>query len=108
MKYLAIISITTVLVSAGKSGDICNRRNYDRGAGKIRSQCLDNEERTGGLCYPKCRPGYYGSVTRCMVNCPGKYSNQCGPEYCAASKGDCAKMIMTGNYNFNIDCQDYQ
>ena len=43
---------------------------YDRGVGVVASQCSATEDNFGGVCYPKCRDGYYPFGVTCYSSCP--------------------------------------
>lgn len=48
---------------------------FFKGEGKMPSTCVDGMENSVGLCYPKCRSGFYGVLTQCIQNCPDGYRN---------------------------------
>lgn len=50
-------------------GTSCWVDSYGRGAGRPLG-CASHEELKGGLCYPKCRPGYKSSALECEGRCP--------------------------------------
>lgn len=47
----------------------CWEDTYGRGVGRPLG-CASDEELKGGLCYPKCRPGYKSSALECEGRCP--------------------------------------
>ena len=91
MKFI-LLSIALSNLVAGKI-NVCRKRNYDRGVGKVRWRCREGESRRAGLCYTNCKDGYGELVTRCIMQCKDQYPVKCGLEFCAATKGDCAKIV---------------
>lgn len=66
MKWIA------VKVSAQKL-PFCWKQTYmNNGVVKVPMDCGPGEERDrdGLICYPKCREGYEGTITRCVAKCP--------------------------------------
>jgi len=51
-------SSVPLLMSSGESN--CWLRSYGRGVGKPISSCASDKDKSGALCYPKCRDGYKG------------------------------------------------
>jgi len=43
------------------------------------ASCKDDEDKDGGLCYPKCKPGYSGRVGLCIKDCPPGWDRTGGP-----------------------------
>lgn len=41
----------------------------------IRNPQPERLEQEIGLCYQKCKTGFSGSLTRCRVNCPSRYTD---------------------------------
>ena len=91
MKFILLLLAALQLISA--KINVCRKRNYDRGVGKIRWRCREGESRRAGLCYTNCKDGYGELVTRCIMQCKDQYPVKCGLEFCAATKRDCGKLI---------------
>ncbi len=54
----------------------CWRNTQVRDIGKIPVRCKSNEQDSGdGLCYDRCRSGYYNAVTMCVPECPAGFDN---------------------------------
>ncbi len=51
----------------------CYIDSYGRGAGYPLTECNSDEEKSGLLCYPKCRPGFTGAAFACWANCPSGF-----------------------------------
>lgn len=69
------------------SGPLCNlseSSSYGRGAGNAmkfhgtKLECKGNEDKDGGLCYPKCRDGYHGVGPVCHNNKELSYGRGAG------------------------------
>lgn len=58
-----------------KMDPTCWVKAYGRGVGKPISSCPDDKNKSGLLCYPKCRDGYYGVGPVCWQNCPSNFRN---------------------------------
>ncbi|XP_039281362.1 uncharacterized protein LOC120350719 [Nilaparvata lugens] len=54
--------------------------------------CEADEELDAGLCYPKCKPGYYGVAFVCWAEAPSNWVN-CGMG-AAKSSGSCTSAII--------------
>ena len=80
-------------VTSSESMNACRKKNYDRGVGKIRRECLEGESRNLGLCYTDCKPGYKPFVTRCQVECNGEFPVNCGAAFCATNKASCGSIV---------------
>ena len=63
------------------------KSSYGRGAG-IALTCRSDQDYDAGLCYAKCRVGYYGIGPVCWTNCQGSYGTPCGA-FCASSAIEC-------------------
>jgi len=50
-------------------GAFCAKPTYGRGGGEI-PDCSPGQEKDTGLCYNKCREGYYGVGPLCWKSCP--------------------------------------
>lgn len=48
------------------TGTQCTKKSYGRGVGKPLSTCSENTEKSGLLCYPKCKDGYKGEGPFCV------------------------------------------
>lgn len=59
------------------------KHSYGRGVGKP-LRCASGQEQYGALCYPKCRPGYYGLGPVCRAICSGETYEKGG--YCHKKK----------------------
>jgi hypothetical protein len=53
---------------------VTSKLGYDRGAGRP-LVCASNQEQQGGLCYPRCAPGYYGVGPVCWQQCKAGYAD---------------------------------
>lgn len=53
-----------------RAGDVCWRDSYGRGVGTIPGTCELYQEKSGLLCYPKCKKGYTGVAFVCWQDCP--------------------------------------
>jgi hypothetical protein len=53
-------------------GVSCKKPTYDRGVGKVPSNCGDDES-DAGLCYKKCKDGYKGVGPVCWEKCKDGY-----------------------------------
>ncbi len=61
--------------SAFAQGDVCWRDSYGRGVGTIPGNCEMHQDKSGLLCYPKCKKGYTGVSFVCWQDCPSGYRN---------------------------------
>ena len=71
---------------AKEAGDAMNipGKNALEGLGNMNLTCFgvscnDDEDKDGGLCYPKCKPGYTGRVGMCIKDCPDGWERTGGP-----------------------------
>jgi hypothetical protein len=71
---------------AKEAGDAMNipGKNALEGLGNMNLTCFGvscnaDEDKDGGLCYPKCRPGYSGKVGMCIKDCPTGWERTGGP-----------------------------
>eukprot|EP00470_Lotharella_oceanica_P016911 CAMPEP_0170198638 /NCGR_PEP_ID=MMETSP0040_2-20121228/68887_1 /TAXON_ID=641309 /ORGANISM="Lotharella oceanica, Strain CCMP622" /LENGTH=228 /DNA_ID=CAMNT_0010448659 /DNA_START=28 /DNA_END=714 /DNA_ORIENTATION=+ len=59
---------------------VCWKDSYGRGVGKPIHTCQDDFEKSGALCYPKCRtdvtPTYYGVGPVCWQHCKEGYIDE--------------------------------
>lgn len=77
-----------------RSINVCSKRNYSRGVGKIHKTCPEGWSNTAGLCYRDCDEDYFAStLTTCQLKCKDAFPVDCGVSYCARSKSDCAKVV---------------
>ncbi|MDD5210418.1 MAG: hypothetical protein PHV36_13580 [Elusimicrobiales bacterium] len=51
----------------------CYKDSYGRGAGAPLSSCPSDKDKSGLLCYPKCKNGYDGAGPVCWQKCPSGY-----------------------------------
>jgi len=58
----------------------------------VTGACKENEDKDGGLCYPKCRKGYYGVGPVCWGEAPHRWVG-CGMGAAKDSK-TCAQIIF--------------
>ena len=56
------------------SGKFCWKNSFGRGVGTIPTDCGDKENQAG-LCYNRCRSGYYGVGPVCWQSCRGGFSD---------------------------------
>ena len=54
-------------------GISCQKNTYGRGVGVILSTCRKGTEKNALLCYPLCKPGYYGVGPVCWKQCEKGY-----------------------------------
>lgn len=59
-------------------------KNAIEGLGNMNLTCFGvscgaDEDKDGGLCYPKCKPGYSGRVGLCIKDCPEGWERTGGP-----------------------------
>ena len=66
------------------------KHSYGRGAGNT-MKCKDDEQYDAGLCYKRCRDGYYGVGPVCWSRCPNAASKDCGA-FCAKSQTECTEI----------------
>lgn len=57
-----------------KDAQALAKQVYGRGAG-VGLLCAANQEAQGGLCYPRCAPGYYGVGPVCWQSCKPGYAD---------------------------------
>lgn len=57
-----------------KNAHIFPKQSYGRGAG-TGLVCGANQQAQGGLCYPRCAPGYYGLGPVCWAHCKAGYAD---------------------------------
>lgn len=62
----------------------CWLKSYGRGWGKPISACPSSKEKSGLLCYPKCRDGYKGVGPVCWERCPKSFRDD--GAFCAKPK----------------------
>lgn len=93
LSFLIFTASTKTAPLDKPESNVCSKRNYDRGVGKIKKRCGEGRSRMAGLCYTDCKPGYKSFVTMCQMQCKGEFPVDCGVAYCAKTKGDCAKMV---------------
>jgi hypothetical protein len=70
------------------TGTDCAKKSYGRGAGVPITTCAAGLEKSGLLCYPKCKSGYYGEGPVCYQNCPTSQPEACAAG-CAIDKTTC-------------------
>jgi hypothetical protein len=80
----AVLSKTPQQMLAKEAGININIKSAVEGLGKMNITCFgvscnDDEDKDGGLCYPKCKPGYTGRVGLCIKDCPPGWERTGGP-----------------------------
>ncbi len=70
------------------TGTDCAKKSYGRGAGSPITTCANGLEKSGLLCYPKCKSGFYGEGPVCYQNCPASQPEACAAG-CAIDKSTC-------------------
>lgn len=55
--------------------DGCWLQAYGRGVGVPISACAEGQDLDAGLCYPKCKAGYYGVGPVCWESCPSGFTD---------------------------------
>ena len=63
-------SVPSSILADGSNGKT-RGNSYGRGAGIVPKSCPDGKEFDAGLCYPKCRSGFYGVLSMCWQSCGG-------------------------------------
>ena len=89
--------------------DYCYRQTYGRGVGAPLSTCLENEDKNGLLCYPKCRAGFHGVGPVCWEGCPDGYTDTgalctrpAASEHITVKPSNCPP----GFHNTGVSCYD--
>ncbi len=85
----------------------CWLSSYGRGAGEPLSVCDDDQDKSGALCYPKCRENYYGVGPVCWETCKPDYTDiglLCTINPHAYGKGCCCLSFL-GNKNCCSNCR---
>jgi hypothetical protein len=99
LKILAVI-ISYLMFSALHAEDSCWKNSYVRGVGRIPGECGDFDK-SGLLCYPKCKPGYSGTGPVCWQSCPEGYKSVLGlcwkPQFYWRSGASTEKECMEKN-----------
>lgn len=54
---------------------IVTKKSYTRGAGSVLDSCPADKDKSGALCYNKCKSGYSGVANTCSKNCPSGYTD---------------------------------
>ncbi|CDW91799.1 UNKNOWN [Stylonychia lemnae] len=67
---LSLIATTATIEAQG-----CWKHAHGRGAGKVITDCHNDEDKNGALCYPKCRDGYHGVGPVCWGQCTNGYKD---------------------------------
>lgn len=71
----AVMKWIAVQVSADKL-PFCWRQSYGRGVGNpLSSNCAPGLDKSGLLCYPKCKDNYKGVGPVCWANCPSGFTD---------------------------------
>lgn len=68
----SFLMIFVFLLAQPASAGVCWKRSYGRGVGTIPGSCGEYDK-SGLLCYPKCRDNYKGVSFVCWQNCPAGY-----------------------------------
>merc|ERR1712110_1063290 len=97
---LVILVITIIALSNAES---CWKGSYGRGVGRGIHTCPSGMDKSGLLCYPKCRSGYKGVGPVCWGRFPKSYGRGVGkPLQCTSSEHQsglfCYKNCKSG-YN---------
>lgn len=74
-------------------GVSCQKQSYGRTAGTP-MKCASGLQEDAGLCYPKCKPGYYGVGPVCWQKCPANQPVDCAAG-CAKSIADCVEKTAS-------------
>lgn len=74
-RFLALLGCLVFLLLGGArpalaQGDVCWRDSYGRGVGTVPGNCDMHQDKSGLLCYPKCKSGYTGLAFVCWQDCP--------------------------------------
>ncbi len=68
---IKIIFVLSAIVLAQQGfAEVCWKSSYGRGVGTIPGTCKPKETKSGLLCYPDCKPGYYNVAGVCWQGCP--------------------------------------
>lgn len=54
--------------------EACWKNSATRGVGSMPDSCLDDQDKDGDLCYPRCNSGYHGVGPVCWGECPWGYT----------------------------------
>ncbi len=74
MKFLLTCLILVIALAEG--ADECWKATYNRGT--IACSSSEPHDNEGGVCYPKCKDGYYGAGFVCWSRCDASgFSNDC-------------------------------
>lgn len=70
------INLTLLLILiANQINAQCWKPSYSRGIGKPLNACPANKEKSGALCYEKCKKGFYGISSVCWQTCTPGYQD---------------------------------
>lgn len=102
--YMKSVLVTLLLTGATLASDVCWRDSYAYGLKDTRGihTCPSGWEKSGLLCYPKCKKGYYGVGPVCWSYCPsgwrddGALCNNRGGWTKAADNSDCPWYDVCG------------
>jgi hypothetical protein len=61
--------------TAATMAAICWKNAIGRGVGYSLSECANDYEKNGALCYPNCQAGYTGVGPVCWQNCPTGFTD---------------------------------
>ena len=68
-------NLSLAQVNTGAPSKSCNPGVVEGVLGKPLSHCPNGMEKQGALCYPKCKSGFYGSLTHCRMRCPSGFTD---------------------------------
>jgi len=104
----------TLLLIGGDSSDVCWRESYSLAShGRGIDTCPRGLEKSGLLCYPKCRPGFYGVGPVCWSYCPdgwrddGALCNNYGGWTVGSDNSRCPWYDVCGLFNNCSNCNNY-
>lgn len=79
LTLVAAISAQNTTTTANATAPVCWKDTEGRGVGKPISACTADQEKSGLLCYPKCRdatPSFYGVGPVCWQHCKPGYVDE--------------------------------
>ena len=85
------------------AGSPCWKNAFGRGVGKVINSCRKGDEKSGALCYPLCKEGFYGVGPVCWQNCPGEFRDDGAYCYKPSSYGRGAGYPIWDESECNAD-----
>ncbi len=69
----ALIFIGFALLSISAGAEVCWKATQTRGVGTVPGECKPKNTKSGLLCYPDCKPGFYNVAGVCWQRCPAGF-----------------------------------